>query len=323
MSPSLIVLGSINLDLVIRNARLPVPGETILGGEFYRALGGKGANQAVAAARAARFPVRLIAAVGDDVLGQEAMSGLREENLDLGQVRVIGGVSSGVALILVDGTGQNLISVASGANAALTIDRVGEFPHRAPGVFLASLESPLETVAWGLRSAKRAGLKTILNPAPAHREILSGDLLSQVDVLTPNETEVAVLAGEEPGAGGALDTSRIERWALELKARGCGAIVVTLGSEGCLVVADATTRVTPHRVEAVDATAAGDAFSGTLAVGLAEGLSLAHAVRFASAAAALSVTRRGAQPSLPTRMEIEDFLLRSAESRESTDRNRP
>ncbi|RPI91076.1 MAG: ribokinase [Planctomycetaceae bacterium] len=317
------VLGSVNTDLVIRNVRLPVAGETILGGEFYRALGGKGANQAVAAARAARVPVAFVAALGDDTLGREALEALRRENLDLRCVQMIRGQASGVALILVDHAGQNLISVASGANSRLCsqhFDQISDAELGGMRVFLASLETPVATVAHGLARARRAGLTTILNPAPANCEILAGELLKTVDVLTPNESEIAILAGAEPLPFDG-DTSRIERWALELQERGCGAVVVTLGAEGCLVVADTITRVAAHRVEAVDATAAGDAFSGALAAALAEGLPLLDGVRFASAAAALSVTRRGAQPSLPARSEIEDFLSRPLPPPEFTPRN--
>jgi ribokinase len=308
---SIVVVGSINTDLVIRSPRLPVQGETVTGGEFYRAFGGKGANQAVAAARAALEPVIFVGAVGDDELGNAAAGHLRSENLVCDYIKTVAGEPSGVALILVDEAGQNQISVAAGANGRLTprdLDIVPDAVFSAARVFLTSLETPLETVFYGLQRAKRAGLSTVLNPAPATRAILDGNLLSLVDVLTPNEGEAALLAAANMRESSAHDEEAVLGRARKLQALGCRQVVVTLGSAGCLVIEKQPTRIPGREVRAVDATAAGDAFNGTLAVGLSEGRSLVEAARWANAAAALSVTKRGAQPSLPTRREINAFL---------------
>ncbi len=306
----IIVVGSINTDLVIRGPRLPGPGETVIGGEFYQAAGGKGANQAVAAARAALEPVTFIGAVGDDDLGQAALQRFGSENLICDHLKKVAGEPSGVALILVDEAGQNLISVAAGANAHLTEQDLETIPNEtfaAANVFLTCLETPLPTVAAGLRRAKQAGLITILNPAPASREILEIGLLKSVDILTPNAGEAALLAGIT--AGGDDDETAI-RAARLLQTQGCRQVIVTRGSAGCLVVAEDVTRIAAHSVQAIDATAAGDAFNGALAAALSEGRSLFEAAVWANAAAALSVTRRGAQPSLATRREIVEFLNR-------------
>jgi ribokinase len=321
MSVATLVLGSVNVDLVIRGQRLPNPGETVLGGEFLQAAGGKGANQAVAAARAATGTVAFVGGVGDDDFGTQSRAGLARERLELAGLTTFPGTSTGIALILVDAGGQNLISVASGANSRLTPDHVDALPDELlekARVFLTSLEIPLPTVRRGLERARERGLITILNPAPADRAILEGDLLSLVDILTPNETELCQLAGESlepppPGVGaappGVADVpSRWRAAAVKLRNRGCRTVIATLGSAGCLVVGDVEFRQAAPVVQAVDATAAGDAFNGALAVALAEGQPLTSAVRFATATAALSVTRAGAQPSLPRREEIEQRL---------------
>jgi ribokinase len=302
-------VGSINTDLVMRGPRLPRPGETVIGGEFYQAAGGKGANQAVAAARAALDRVAFVGAVGDDGLGQAALQRFRSENLVCDYLKTVAGEPSGVALILVDEQGQNLISVAAGANAHLTEQDLEALPEEvfsAASVFLTCLETPLPTVAVGLRRAKRAGLLTILNPAPACREILDAGLLQLVDVLTPNEGEAALLAGIS--AGRADDEAAAVRATRLLQAQGCKQVIVTRGAAGCLVVAEEVTHIPAFSVRAIDATAAGDAFNGALAAALAEGRSLCEAAEWANAAAAISVTRRGAQPSLPNRAEILEFL---------------
>ncbi|MFM9961494.1 MAG: ribokinase [Planctomycetaceae bacterium] len=298
------VLGSINTDLVIRSPSLPRPGETILGGEFYRAAGGKGANQAVAAARSAREPVIFLAAVGGDSFGHESLDGLRAENLDLRFLKVVPGQPSGVALILVDVGGQNLISVASGANLHLRPDDVHAVPKEVwqdARVFVACLESPLETVMAGLRRAKQAGLTTIVNPAPADPEILFAVGLRVIDVITPNESEAALLTGHE-----VRSADDAEAAARQLQTAGCSRVIITRGEHGCCVLdGDRIEHLAAPRVEAVDAVAAGDVFNGVLATALSEGRTLIDAARWATTAAAISVTRRGAQPSIPTRGEIE------------------
>jgi len=301
----IIVLGSSNTDLVIRSPRLPAPGHTVLGGAFYQAHGGKGANQAVAAARAAREPVAFIAAVGDDAFGRESLAQFAREGLDCRHVKTVAGRPSGVALILVDHQGENLISVASGANLELApadVDAVSDAFFRDAKVFLTCLESPLETVERGLVRAKQLGLRTILNPAPADAAICRGEALRHVDVITPNEHEAAMLSGVDTTTrDGAVAAAR------KLQTLGCRACIVTLGAQGCVVVEEEAAWIEPCRVQAVDATAAGDAFNGALAVAWSEGASLADAARWATRAAALSVTRAGAQPSLATRAEIEAF----------------
>ena len=305
MAPArVIVLGSINVDLVIQGPRLPLVGETVLGGRFFQSLGGKGANQAVAAARASRDPVAFIAAAGDDAYGRAAFAAFARENLVSDFIRTIAGEPTGVALIMVGSGGENAIAVASGANARLLPADVDALPQSLfdeAKVFLACLESPLDSVQRGLERAKQAGLTTILNPAPACAEVIDRGLLRWVDVVTPNETEAAQLTGvllDEI----ARDATAAGR---RLQDLGCRAAIVTLGAAGCQVVEIESTRLPALPVRAVDTTAAGDAFNGALAVALAEGRSLLEAARFATRAAAIAVTRAGAQSSLPTRAEID------------------
>jgi ribokinase len=303
-----VVVGSVNTDLVVRVRRLPRPGETLLGGEYYEAAGGKGANQAVAAARAAQTPVTFVAAVGDDAYGRQALSGLARENLDTRWIKVVPAAHSGVALIMVAEGGENSIAVASGANLALSpadIDALPDDLFANAGVLLTCLESPLATVEQALRRAKNAGLLTVLNPAPAGELVERLDLLSLADVLTPNEGEAALLTGLDCGGAAGWDAA-IER----LRQLGCPRCVITLGGRGCVVLDDGlsgegTVEIAGQRVKAIDATAAGDAFNGALAVALAEGRTLVEAAQWANRAAAISVTRRGAQPSLPNRDEID------------------
>ncbi|MBC7856545.1 MAG: ribokinase [Pirellulaceae bacterium] len=308
---SVLILGSVNTDLVIRSPRLPRPGQTVLGGEFYQAAGGKGANQAVAAARALgkQGRVVLVGAVGSDEFGRESRRGLLAEGVDCSHLKEVSSVSSGIALILVDGNGENLISVASGANAHLLANDIDALPamlFQQCKIFLACLESPLVSVERGLARAKENGLFTILNPAPAEDAAAIRKLLPVIDLLTPNEHELAALAdmpvdSAESAAAAARKLQAQARLASGLQ------IIVTLGAAGALVL-DGSGAVRPipaFPVTPIDTTAAGDCFSGALAAALAEGQSLLSAAVFASAAAALSVTRRGAQPSLPRRDEIE------------------
>jgi ribokinase len=301
---SVIVLGSINTDLVVRSATLPRPGETVIGGQFLQAAGGKGANQAVAAACAGRSPVTFIAAVGDDVFGQQSLAALRKENLDATYISVLPGHASGIALILVDATGQNAISVASGANLALTPAQVAAVPEsvfRGARVFLASLELPLETVEAGLARAKSSGLITILNPAPAVPMSKCGSLLALADIVTPNETEAELLT--DLRVSDANSAIAAARWIEQAGPRG---VIITLGGLGAVAVQGSDVDVIPARqVTAVDATGAGDAFNGALAVALSEGRSFFEAANWATIAASLATTRAGAQASLPTRKEIE------------------
>lgn len=304
-----VVLGSVNVDLVIRGPRLPRPGETVLGGEFYQAAGGKGANQAVAAARAAREAVTFLACVGDDDYGRQMLANFRRESLVVDHIKTAPDKPTGVALIMVDERGENLISVASGANLSLKPEDIDALPasvFAGPGVFLACLESPLDTVLRGLKRAKQGGMTTVLNPAPADRALLESGFSRYVDVITPNEGEAALLAGMKIASG--FDPKAA---AAELQALGFAKCVMTLGAAGCLAVdGDATEFVSALAVKAIDATGAGDAFNGALAVALSEGLTLAEAARWANRAAAIAVTRLGAQPSLPTRAEVEHWMDR-------------
>jgi ribokinase len=300
---AILVLGSSNTDLVVQAARLPAPGETVVGGVFFRAAGGKGANQAVAAARAGAGSVSLIAAVGEDDFGREALAGLRAEGVDCDLVKRVSGEPSGVALIMVDRNGQNCISVASGANLHLTpadIEAIDDARIRQAAVMLACLEAPSPTVVRGLQRAKQLGLITILNPAPADPEIASSDILRHVDIITPNESEAALLTGQR-----VEDIAEAQAAGQRLRDLGCRHAIITLGARGCLLVSDQVVHVEALRVQPVDTTAAGDAFNGALALALAEGKDLLTAVRWAGIAAGLSVTRRGAQPSLPLRAEID------------------
>ncbi len=304
------VIGSSNTDMIIRVARIPRAGETLLGGEFFTAAGGKGANQAVGAARAGG-KVYFIARVGRDELGATAVAGLRRDRIDVSCVSRDPAAASGVALIFVAKSGENSIAVAGGANAALSPAHVHDAAGRirSAAVLVTQLETPLATVQAAARLAATAGVPVILNPAPARP--LPNALLKRVSIITPNETEAELLTGipvaDEAGAASA---------AAQLRARGVRTVIVTLGARGAYLAGDDGGRLVPgFKVKAVDTTAAGDVFNGALAVGLAEGRPLEGAVRFANAAAALSVTRRGAQPSAPTRAAIDALLARRASMR--------
>jgi ribokinase len=300
---SVVVVGSSNTDMILRVAHVPRPGETLLGGEFATAAGGKGANQAVAAARAGAR-VSFVARLGNDSLGGEALERLRCEGMDLSGIVRDKTHPSGVALIFVGADGENSIGVAGGSNARLSPRDVAAAKGALTRgrVVLLQLETPLEAVAAAARIARRSGAQVILNPAPAQK--LPGALLRDVSILTPNESEAAVLTGIPatgiPAAARAADV---------LLRRGVGTVIVTLGSKGALIATRAGKQVVPaFRVRAVDTTAAGDVFNGALAARLAEGAALGEAVRFANAAGALSVTRHGAQPSIPRRSQIERLL---------------
>lgn len=304
----ILVVGSVNVDLVLRLPQLPRPGETVLGGTFLQAAGGKGGNQAVAAARAGG-QVKFLAAVGADDYGWQALDGYEREGIDCQHFFPIESAATGIATILVDAQGENMIGVASGANALLApqhVDRLSEETFAATAVLLASLEIPLETVAQALKRARCMHVRTILNPAPALEAAGEPGLLELVDILTPNEGEAARLTGRsEPPHHPSDRLEFAEGAARELRRRGAREVVVTLGELGCLVVAEQTTHLPAVAVTPVDATAAGDAFNGALAVALAEGKSLVDAARWANRAAGLATTVAGAQPSLPSRAEID------------------
>ncbi|HET6380174.1 MAG TPA: ribokinase [candidate division Zixibacteria bacterium] len=292
--PRVTVLGSLNVDLVVLAPRLPVPGETVLGGTFTQHMGGKGANQAVAACRAGA-EVRMVGAVGADAHGTAALDALRTEGVDVSRVRRDRQAATGVALITVAPDGENLITVAPGANATVTAeDAVAALPDG--GVLLASLEVPMAAVTAAVRAASRRGLTVVLNPAPATE--LPTEVLHAGPVLTPNRDEARRLAGCED----------LEEAIARLATR--SRLVVTLGPEGAVVVADGRrTPIPPRRVErVVDATGAGDTFSGVLAAWLAGGRPLEEAARAANAAAALSVQQAGARGGMPHRADIERAL---------------
>lgn len=299
---SIVVVGSSNTDMIIKLARIPRPGETVLGGEFFSAAGGKGANQAVGAARAGG-KVTFVARVGNDIFGDQAVAGFRKDGINVDCVFRDRAAPSGVALIFVAKDGENSIAVAGGANARLMPADVKRAARaiRSAAVLVAQLETPLETVQAAAGIAAKAGVRFILNPAPART--LPNTLLKLVSILTPNETEAEILTGIK-----VTDMATAAKAAERLLSRGVNTVILTLGSRGAFL-ADAGGKqlVRGFKVKAVDTTAAGDIFNGALAVALAEEKALPAAVRFANAAAAISVTRWGAQPSAPTRAEIGRF----------------
>lgn len=299
--PRIVVVGSSNTDLVVRVPHLPAPGETVLGGEFVMAAGGKGANQAVAAARLGA-EVAVVARIGQDIFGDRMLIGLQREGIRTRHIIVDPKAASGVALIAVDSSGENYIAVASGANMRLSPADVqsAEATLQKADVLLLQLEIPVETALAASNIAHQAGVRVILNPAPAPSTPLPSELLANVDVLTPNKVEACSLAGTQ------LDARLAAR---QLAESGVRAVIVTLGALGALLVTRETEQHVPgFAVQAVDTTAAGDAFTGGLAVALAQKRTLAEAVRYANACGALSATRLGAQPSLPTAEEVMSFL---------------
>jgi ribokinase len=303
-TPRIVVVGSSNTDMVVKSERLPAPGETVTGGEFLMAAGGKGANQAVAAARLGA-EVTFVAKVGSDMFGEQAIAGYRKEGIRTDFILRDPQHATGVALILVDQKGENLISVASGANHALSPDDVRRAaePIRAADLVVLQLEIPIETVACAAGLAAEAGVPVILDPAPAPAGRLEPGLLKHVTYVKPNETEAERLTGIP-----VRDEASARQAAAKLLEGGVRSAVITLGAKGAIWVEPARSGFVPGvKVTAVDSTAAGDAFSGALACALARGLALDEAVRYAGVVAAISVTRLGAQPSLPTREEVERF----------------
>jgi len=292
--------------MVARTERLPHPGETLLGGEFLVAQGGKGANQAVAAARLGGT-VTFVGRVGADAFGDANIDGLRRNGVDVRYVSRDEGHPSGVALILVDRGGENMIVVAPGANGQVSpsdVEAAGR-AFEAADALLVQLEIPLETVERAVERASECGVRVILNPAPARP--LPKELLRRVSLLTPNRTELGTLTDRT------VHTDEdVEGAGREFLLGGAEAVVVTLGEQGAMAVTQRDAeRIASRKVEAVDATAAGDAFNGALAVALANGVALPEAVRFANAAGALAATKMGAQPSLPSVVEVEEFLRRA------------
>lgn len=289
------------MDLVVRSPRHPQPGETILGGEFRTFPGGKGANQAVAAARLGG-EVWMVGKVGKDPYGARLVAGLEAEGIHTGYIFEDDSASTGVALITVDAAGQNTIVVSSGANASLSVEEVQQAEDAFSGaaVVLLQLEIPLPAVRRAIELAKQHGAAVVLNPAPA--QPLEPELVARSDYLIPNETELRHLAGSGP-------EEPVLEMAEALQNKGARSVVVTLGSEGVLVLEGAIRKRLPAlEATVVDTTAAGDAFLGAFAVALVRGHSVYAAAAWGNAAGALAVTRSGAQPSLPKLEELEPLL---------------
>jgi len=295
----IVVLGSTNTDMVITGKRIPVPGETVSGGHFMMNPGGKGANQAVAVARlsAKKGPCLFIAKVGDDVFGRDTAARLKKDGI-AARLIVDKKEPSGTALILVDAKGQNVISVALGANGTLSPKDVEPFRKdiEAAAALVMQLETPIETVAWAAKVAHDKGVPVILNPAPARK--LPKSLYPLIDWITPNETEAELLTGVK-----VTDAASAAKAVNVLKKRGVGHVVITMGPKGAYC-GDCGKVYPCRKVKAVDCVAAGDTFNGAFAVALAEGKGCADAIAFAQKAAAISVTRPGAQASVPYRREI-------------------
>ena len=301
--PKIVVVGSSNTDMVVKTETLPAPGETVTGGSFIMVPGGKGANQAVGAARLGAN-VTFIAKVGSDSLGDQAVAGYETEGIATDCILRDGENATGVALILVDAKGENLISVASGANHALTVREVEQFAAKigAADLVMMQLETPLDVVERAAELAASAGVPVILDPAPAPDGPLPKSLLKHVTYLTPNESEASRLTGMTVD-----DPKSAEAAAKVLLDLGVRNVIITLGAKGAVLAGETSGFVPCKRVEAVDSTAAGDAFNAGLAVALSSGDALEAAVEQAALVGAVSVTRMGAQPSLPTRQDVTDF----------------
>jgi len=294
--PIVTVVGSLNMDLVARSPHIPQPGETIIGGELHTLPGGKGANQAMAAARLGAATA-MVGRVGQDAFAPPLLANLAAANIDHTFVQQDAAGATGVALIVVDDAGENSIVVTPGANHQLSPTDVeaAEAVIAGAKVLLLQLEIPLESVIKAAQLAQAHGVTVILNPAPA--QSLPAELLNAVDILTPNETETELLTGMPVS-----NQRDAEAAAAKLRDRGVATVILTLGSKGALLInGDQNILVPSFSITPVDTTAAGDAFMGGMAVALAEGQSLPEAVRWGNAAGALAATKLGAQPSLPSR----------------------
>lgn len=295
----IVVVGSSNTDMVIKADRLPVPGETVIGSQFMMNPGGKGANQAVAIARMGG-EVTFVTKTGNDLFGRQSMELYNSENINTEYVFSDPDHPSGVALISVDASGENCILVAPGANGALTVKDIEKARPEleSAGILLMQLEIPMETVEYAAEIAAKNGVKVALNPAPA--QALSNELLNRLYIITPNKNEAEILSGVK-----VTDWESARRAADRISEKGVEIVVITLGGLGALVKeSNHYHRIEAEKVEAVDTTAAGDTFCGTLCVGLSEGKSIVEAVQLACKAAAITVTRMGAQASLPHRHEL-------------------
>ncbi len=303
MKPGIVVIGSLNMDFVITVDTLPAPGETVLGRDFAMVPGGKGANQANAAGKLATLSrVKMIGRVGSDVFADHLKASLAAAGVDVSGVMATRMQPTGTAFIWVDRKGQNSIVVASGANHALTPADLTTFGGAR--YVLMQLESPLDTVAAALKRARKEGAKTILDPAPA--QLLPAPVLDTVDIVTPNETEACILLGRKPARVSLEEAPALARAVVGL---GPKAVILKLGDQGCFYW-DGQTEIhsSAFEVEAKDTTAAGDTFNAALAVALTEDMPIVKALRFANAAAAISVARAGAQSSAPMRMEVDQLF---------------
>jgi ribokinase len=313
MRNDVVVVGSYNTDLTIRTGRLPRPGETVIDGLFSKGGGGKGANQAVAAARAGA-DVSFVARVGDDTHGREGLQRLKEEHVNTQYVIQDSETSTGVAFILVDKHGENSIVVAAGANARLSPSDIEKAMPAISGarVLLAQLESPLDAVGSAIHLARRKGAVVMLNPAPA--QPLEDALLCNVDIITPNRLEAEMITGMKIS-----DEASLRSVARRILGFGIKHAIITLGPRGVIwATKDAVEVIPAYQVRAIDSTGAGDVFSGSLAAFLAEGMAVEESVRMAIASASISVTRIGAQVSAPLRSEVEAFIANYVPSETQT-----
>lgn len=298
-SKKIIVIGSCNTDMVIKADRLPMPGETIIGGTFFMNPGGKGANQAVAAARLGG-KVSFISKTGNDVFGKQSVEIYNSEKINTDYFFSDPKNPSGIALINVDSNGENSIVVASGANASLSIENIESAREEieSGGLVLMQLEIPIETVEYAAQLASKKGIRVILNPAPARN--LSEELLKSLYIITPNNGEAEILSGIK-----VYDWESAKQAAEVIHSKGANIVVITLGSKGALVLEDGVFHeVKATKVDAIDTTAAGDTFSGALSLGISQGQSVVEAVKFAAKASAITVTRMGAQSSIPYLSEL-------------------
>lgn len=295
----IIVIGSSNVDMVVRTSHLPAPGETILGGEFFMNQGGKGANQAVAIKRLGGNLI-FMAKLGNDVLGRQSVGYFKKEGIDTRYIALDEDSASGVALISVDDHAENSIVVASGANMLLNEQDVDKMLEEMceGNILLMQLEIPLQTVEYAARKAFGKGVKVVLNPAPARS--LPKELFRHLYMVTPNRIEAEMLTGIK-----IANDADVEKVAEEICAMGVKNVIITLGSKGCLIREEGVSyRIDAFKVEPVDTTAAGDTFNGALCVGLSEGMDLKQAAVMASKASSIAVTRMGAQSSIPYREEL-------------------
>lgn len=308
---SVTVIGSLNVDFTVLSDHLPQPGESVVGREFFQAFGGKGANQAVGISRLGIDQVRFVGAVGGDDIGSAGLQSLQREGVSTEWVRVIPEVKSGVALIMIDAQGENCISAAPGANHCLDEQSITAMPDHVfaeSSLLVVCQEIPLEAIAVAVHRAKKFSVPVLFNPAPPNPRLVESGVLQLVDFLTPNETEVTAMTGITIKGG--TDVVNQQLAMQRIKELGVRHIAITLGGAGCYVYEQAMGSVensillpaTP--THAIDTTAAGDSFNAAVAVGLVEGKSFLDACRWANTVAAICVTRKGAQPSLPKRSEV-------------------